>query len=309
MPGQYSGGTMRILILGASGMLGHMLFAELLRRGLDVWGSARTPFACREEWCERLRFGLDARDEASAADVIAEVAPHVVINAVGLVRQLPEGRQPLPCLMVNAVFPWRLQALCAEKGIRLIHYSTDCVFDGLKGSPYVEDDPSTAGDIYGRSKFLGEVVAENALTVRTSIIGPELRGKHSLLEWFLAQEGPVKGYTGSLYTGLPTSEQARVLAEYILPDMSLKGLYHVSAAPITKYDLLRLINTAYCKDSDITPFANPLEDKRLSGEKFREATGYTPPAWPELVEAMRVAHVKNRTDFPKRVAAQDGHSL
>lgn len=288
---------MRILILGASGMLGHMLFAELLRRGLDVWGSARTPFACKPEWRERLRFGLDACDPATVTEVVSALEPDVLINAVGLVRQLPEGRLPLPCLMVNAVFPWRLQELCAQRGIRLIHYSTDCVFDGRKGSPYVEEDAPTATDIYGRSKFLGEVAAENALTIRTSIIGPELRGRHSLLEWFLAQEGPVSGYTGAIYSGLPTSEQARVLAGHVLLHAGLHGLYQVSAAPISKYELLRLFNEAYHKGVSITPRSVPQEDKRLSGEKFRQATGYVAPAWPELVEAMRRAHENNTTDF------------
>lgn len=278
-------------------MLGHMLFAELLRRGLDVWGSARTPFACKPEWRGRLRFGLDACDPATVRDVVSALEPDVLINAVGLVRQLPEGRKPLPCLLVNAVFPWQLQELCAQRRIRFIHYSTDCVFDGRKGSPYVEEDAPTAVDIYGRSKFLGEVAAENALTIRTSIIGPELRGRHSLLEWFLAQEGPVSGYTGAIYSGLPTSEQARVLAEHVLPDAGLHGLYQVSAAPISKYELLRLFNEAYHKEVSITPCAVPQEDKRLSGERFRQATGYVAPAWPELVNAMRQAHMNNATDF------------
>lgn len=288
---------MKILVLGASGMLGHMLFAELSRRGFDVYGSARRIFPCRPEWRARLRGGLDARDAATVEEALDAVRPDVAINAVGLIRQIPEGREALPCLLINAVFPWQLLELCDRRGIRLIHYSTDCVFDGRKGSPYLEEDTPTATDFYGRTKSLGEVRGENALTLRTSLIGPELRGKHSLLEWFLAQEGSVSGYTDAIYSGLPTSEHARVLADYVLPNAGLNGVYQLSARPLSKYELLCLLNTVYQKELTITPHAHAGEDKRLSGEAFRRATGYEPPAWPVLLEAMRDAHVKNKVDF------------
>lgn len=288
---------MKILVLGASGMLGHMLFAELLRRGFDVYGSARRVMPCKPAWRARLRGGLDARNPATVEEALTAVRPDVAINAVGLIRQIPEGREALPCLLINAVFPWRLVELCRQRHIRLIHYSTDCVFDGRKGSPYLEGDAPTATDFYGRSKSLGEVRGENALTLRTSLIGPELRGKHSLLEWFLAQEGSVNGYTDAIYSGLPTSEHARVLADYVLPNAGLNGVYQVSAQPISKYDLLCLINAVYQKGLTIIPHARAGEDKRLSGEAFRQATGYEPPAWPVLLEAMRDAHAENRIDF------------
>lgn len=293
---------MKILILGASGMLGHMLFAELLRRGLDVYGSARRVFACQEAWRARLLPGLDAYDIGTVRQALDAVRPDVCVNAVGLIRQIPEGRQSLPCLLINAVLPWQLLELCRPRHIRLIHYSTDCVFDGRKGSPYLEEDAPTATDIYGRTKSLGEVRGENALTLRTSLLGPELRGKHSLLEWFLAQQGPINGYMDAIYSGLPTSEHARVLADYVLPHADLNGLYQVSARPISKYELLCLLNAAYEKGITITPYAGKGEDKRLSGAAFYGATGYEAPVWPDLLNAMRVAHEKNIIDL----ALQDG---
>lgn len=293
---------MKILILGASGMLGHMLFGELLRRDLDVYGSVRHAFPCRAAWRGRLLPGLDACYMGTLCKVLDEVKPDVCINAVGLIRQIPEGRKTLPCLQINAVLPWQLLELCRPRHIRLIHYSTDCVFDGRKGSPYVEDDPPTATDIYGRTKSLGEVRDAQALTLRTSLLGPELRGKHSLLEWFLAQQGPVNGYTDALFTGLPTSEHARILADYVLPRPELHGLYQVSAQPISKHDLLCLINAAYQKGIRILPHAGIGEDKRLSCAAFSQATGYTAPAWPDLITEMRAAHEKNLIDF----ASQDG---
>ncbi len=288
---------MKILILGASGMLGHMLFAELLRRGMDVYGSVRRMFACNAAWRARLLPGLDGRDMDTVRRALDTVRPDVCVNAVGLIRQIPEGRQTLPCLFINAVLPWQLLELCRERRIRLVHYSTDCVFDGCKGGPYLEEDIPTATDIYGRTKALGELCGENALTLRTSLLGPELRGKHSLLEWFLAQQGPINGYTDAIYSGLPTSEHARVLAEHILPHADLNGLYQVSARPISKYDLLCLLNAVYEKGIHIAPYAGRGEDKRLSGAAFCRATGYEAPAWPDLLNAMRVAHEKNNIDF------------
>jgi dTDP-4-dehydrorhamnose reductase len=186
---------------------------------------------------------------------------------------------------------------CAARGIRCIHYSTDCVFDGKKGRPYTEQDRPTAPDVYGLTKFLGEIGGPSALTIRTSIIGPELRGKHSLLEWFLAQTGRVRGFTGAVYTGLPASEHARILAEHILPRETLQGLYHISASPITKCDLLRLVAQVYEKRIEIVPDDTVQEDRSLSCEAFRAVTGYVAPPWPEMIGAMREAHTRSAAQW------------
>lgn len=286
---------MRILILGATGMLGHALTFELSRRpGLDVIGAARNPARLRgqvpDAFLVRLHGGLKARDIATVAVLLDATRPDVVINAVGLIRQLPEGRQPLPCIEINARLPHQLLALCRDRGARLIHVSTDCVFDGEKGSPYVEDDAPSARDVYGLSKYLGEVRESPGLTLRTSIIGHELRNRRSLLEWFLAQEGPVTGYARAIYSGLPTCELARVIAEYVLPRPDLSGLFHVASAPISKYELLGLINATYGKNIRILPDEMIVEDKTLSCEKFSQETGYKAPSWPELISTMHQSH-------------------
>ncbi|EFL50815.1 NAD-dependent epimerase/dehydratase [Solidesulfovibrio fructosivorans JJ]] len=282
---------MRILVLGATGMLGHALTFALSRRpGLDVTGAARNPERLRgqapEAFLARLRGGLEARDIETVAATMDAVRADVVINAVGLIRQLPEGRQPLPCIEVNARLPHQLLELCRARGARLIHISTDCVFDGHKGSPYVEEDPPTARDVYGLSKYLGEVREAPGLTLRTSIIGHELRNRQSLLEWFLGCREAVSGYANVLYSGLPTSELARVVAEYVLPRPQLTGLFQVASTPISKYELLRLVAATYGKDVDIRRDERMVEDKTLSGAKFYQATGYSAPSWPELVSAM-----------------------
>lgn len=280
---------MKICIVGASGMLGHMLFTELLHRGFEVCGITRSLRPSSPAHCERVLSGVDVLDMTALRTALDILKPTVVINAVGLIRQLPEGRLPLPCIEINAAFPHRLWNLARQRGIRCIHYSTDCVFDGKAGRPYTEQDPPTATDVYGLSKYMGELSEDGALTLRTSIIGPELRGKLSLVEWFLAQKGTVRGYTRALYTGLPTSEQARILAEFVLPTPQLEGLFQVTAAPISKYDLLCQLADVYSKSITIEPYGDVHEDKRLAGDAFQQRTGYVAPPWPDMLKAMREA--------------------
>lgn len=285
---------MKICVLGASGMLGHMLFSELLHFDYDVYGTVRSPQAVPQKLSGRMRAGVNVLDTQTVRHALDAIAPDVVINAVGLIRHLPEGREPLPCIQVNAAFPHLLWEACGQRGIRCINYSTDCVFNGKAGRPYLESDKVTADDVYGLTKYLGEIAGPLALTIRTSIIGPELREKISLLEWFLEQKGTVRGFTGAIYTGLPTSEHARILVEYVLPNKTLEGLFQVSGEPISKYDLLRTIAKIYKKDIDITPDASVQEDKRLSGALFHVKTGYLAPTWDMLVADMYAAHERTK---------------
>ena len=214
------------------------------------------------------------------------VRPAVVINCVGLIKQLADAQDPLSTLPVNAMFPHRLARLCGLAGIRMIHVSTDCVFSGRKGL-YTESDPSDAGDLYGKSKFIGEVHdLEHVITLRTSIIGHELSSNFALVDWFLSQTREVKGYAKAVFSGLPTVELASVIKDFVLTRLELHGLYHVAAAPITKLDLLRLIAGQYSKAIDIVPDEHLVIDRSLNCERFRRATGYTAPAWPKLIEKM-----------------------
>lgn len=269
-----------------------MLFSELIRYGFDVYGTVRGSLQAHHSYHQRIFEHVDVLNISSLTHVMDALSPDVIVNAVGLIRHLPEGREPLPCITINAAFPHLLWKECTTRGIRCIHYSTDCVFDGKAGRPYTEQDRPTASDVYGLTKFLGEIAGPLALTIRTSIIGPELRGGHSLLEWFLAQQGSVRGYTGAIYAGLPTSEHARILATHILPRNDVQGLYQVAASPISKYDLLRLLAHAYEKHTDIIPDDNVQENKSLSSEAFRQVTGYEAPPWPEMIAAMREAHMR-----------------
>ncbi len=205
---------------------------------------------------------------------------------MGLVKQLDGAEDPLSAIPINSLLPHRLARLCDLVGARLIHMSTDCVFDGHNGR-YTESDVSNAQDLYGRSKYLGEVDYPHAVTLRTSIIGHELGSQRGLVDWFLSQNQAVKGFTRAIFSGLPTVELARLMRDFVVPNPGLSGVYHVSAEPIDKYSLLKLLAEVYGKTITIEPDDKLVIDRSLDSTRFRQATGYQPAAWPELVRQMR----------------------
>ena len=210
----------------------------------------------------------------------------MVVNCIGVIKQLPGAHDPIVSIGINSLFPHRLRALCHAAGARLIHVSTDCVFSGRKGM-YAEADPSDAEDLYGRSKFLGEVGGEGAVTLRTSIIGRELSGTSGLVEWFLAQRGgKAEGYSRAIFSGLTSIALARVILDVAASHPELSGVYHVSVDPISKLDLLRLLNDAFDARVEIAPNDRVAIDRSLDSSRFRAATGFTPPSWPDLVREM-----------------------
>ena len=273
-------------------MLGHAvldLFAA--SPGFSAVGTVRSE-GTRRRLPVRLRglviAGIDVEHPDALARALAVATPDVVVNCVGLVKQLAEADDPLQALPINALLPHRLAQLCRIAGARLIHVSTDCVFSGSRGR-YTEADRADASDLYGRSKHLGEVDAPHAVTLRTSIIGHELAGAHGLVGWFLAQHGRVKGYRRAIFSGLPTVELARVMRDHVIPDARLHGLYHVSAAPIDKFALLTLVRETYGHSVEIVPDDEVKIDRSLDSTLFRGRTGYAPPSWPELVQSMHLS--------------------
>lgn len=281
---------MKILVLGASGMLGNAMLRTLAAAdGHDVWATARSSNVLKHfdaDLRQRIVTEVDVENTDSLIGLFAKVQPTVVINCIGLVKQLAQADDPLHALPINSLLPHRLARLCGLIGARLVHISTDCVFNGRKGN-YRESDPSDAEDLYGRSKLLGEVGYPHTITLRTSIIGHELASAHGLVGWFLSQQGKVRGYRKAIFSGLPTVELARVVRDFVLPNTSLTGLYHVAAEPIAKYDLLQLVGAAYGRDTEIEPDDGVVIDRSLNATRFNEATGYIAPPWPALVARMR----------------------
>lgn len=283
----------KILILGVSGMLGntaYRLFAS--SPGWSVTGTARSTAALahlpRNEQA-RIVSNVDVSDMDRLVRVLAEERPTLVLNCVGVIKQLAAAKDPVISLEINSLFPHKLAHICALAGTRLVHVSTDCVFNG-RGSMYSESNFPDAEDLYGRTKLLGEVDYPNAVTLRTSIIGHEINSSTSLIDWFLNQPGPrVKGYTKAIYSGVPTVELARIIRDQVAPRPGMRGLWHVASQPITKYDLLGIVAEVYGKTVELVPDESVVIDRSLDGSRFAAETGYTIPAWRELVRAMHAS--------------------
>jgi len=278
---------MSILVLGASGMLGHAVHRVLHDAGLDVVGSIRGARPARAP--ARLRY-VESGDLVEVAElrrILAETRPSVVVNAAGLIKQHEAAADHDALFAINAVMPQRLGFVAREAGARVLHFSTDCVFAGTRGD-YREEDVPDAGDAYGLSKFLGELTAEHCLTLRTSIIGRGLVPNASLVDWLLSRSGDVRGFTRAVFSGLPTNEIGALLVR-ILPAMSrgLHGLYHLSADPIDKCALLTLVAQRWQRaDLRIVPDESLRIDRSLDSTRLRREWGIVPDPWDRLIDRM-----------------------
>ena len=280
---------MKVLIRGGEGMLGHKMF-QLLRSGYPdtacaVRGSLREPFF---QSVDLFRQGqviekVDAMGIPALGNRLRQLHPQFIVNCIGIVKQRPEARDPILSITLNSLLPHKLTEFARDWGGRVIHFSTDCVFSGKRGS-YSEEDESDAEDLYGKSKFLGEVTCKNALTLRTSIIGRELAQFQSLLEWFLSQKDKtVRGFTRVIYAGVTTNYLAQLVGNLITDHPNLSGLYQVTSPPISKHDLLCKLRDGFRLEVKIEPDDREVSDRSMIGEKFIRATGYSYPNWPGLV--------------------------
>jgi len=280
---------MRILVIGASGMIGSTVLRVLSeQKEWQVYGTLRDNSARRffsVEIGEHLVDGIDVEYQDALMKVLDEIRPDVVVNCAGLTKHKPQAEDPLIAIPINTLMPHRLAGLCNLVGARLIHVSSDCVFSGEKGF-YTEADFADARDVYGKSKALGEVTYPHVITLRTSTIGHELQSKYGLLDWFLAQERRCKGYNRAVFSGLPTMIFAQVIRDVVIPRHELSGLYHVAAKPINKFDLLKLIAKVYGKQIEIVADGKLAIDRSLDATRFREATGYIAPEWEEMIPLM-----------------------
>ena len=289
---------MRVLILGGDGMLGHQLFRHFKERH-DV----RVTLRLGREAYEAYRlfeqgtayYGIDARRTGGLFQVIVDFRPEAVVNAIGIVKQRSDANEVIPSLEINSLLPHRIALACQTVGARLVHLSTDCVFSGRKGH-YSEADVPDADDLYGRSKRLGEVSEPHCITLRTSMIGPELSRKTGLVEWFLSQRGrTVKGFTKAIFSGFPTPELARIVERILVGFPKIHGVYHVAAAPISKYDLLTLIRDRLHLPITIERDSTFECDRSLDATRFHRDTGYSPPPWDVMINDMASHMAEGRT--------------
>jgi dTDP-4-dehydrorhamnose reductase len=280
---------MRVIVLGAAGMLGHKLL-QRLRTDHEAAGTIRdiAPDAALARALPGVKLypNVDVGNLASIERALDDWRAQVVLNGIGIIKQSKAASEPLPSIAINSLLPHQLAQMAAVRGASLIHFSTDCVFSGRRGN-YVEDDEPDPVDLYGRSKLLGEVTAPNALTLRTSIIGRELRGHLGLIDWFLSQRGGrVNGYVRALYSGLTTLATADLVAWLIRAHPGLQGVWHVSGEPISKFDLLQIVKRVYGLDIEIAADPNFVCDRRLDSSRFRKHTGWRPSSWDKMIAAM-----------------------
>ena len=284
----------RLMVLGANGMLGGSLFRYFSKQSsFDVLGTVRSSNA--ESTLNRQGFSnlisnitMDNLDKLS--ELIHDTRPDVVLNCIGVIKQHNALDTQSDTIQINSLLPHQLAQICDAVGAKLIHFSTDCVFSGKHGG-YTEQDLPDAMDLYGRSKLLGEIDYGHHLTLRTSIIGHELARSLSLVDWFLSQEGNVRGYNKAIFSGLPSIYMAEFLHHYVL-DKPLQGVYHVSMEPIDKYSLLKLVKDIYATKHSIVPCSELVIDRSLSSDRIRATVDFTPPSWPELIHKMRKEYLE-----------------
>jgi dTDP-4-dehydrorhamnose reductase len=279
----------KVLVLGASGMIGHAIFRAFMRTpDIQIWGTVRRlsdKLHFNQQESAKLLVGGDLERRVTVPRFFTSVKPDVVINCVGMTKHHQASSDPQISIPINALFPHQLSDQCSAIGARLIHISTDCVFSGLKGN-YCELDEPDARDIYGKTKHLGELKYTNSLTLRTSTIGHELSSAYGLLEWFLAQQEQCSGFARALFSGLTNIEFSKVVKDIVIQHQDLQGLLHVGGPKINKFELLLLIAKIYGKKIKIIRNEEFILDRSLNSSKFESATGYQAPSWSDMISIM-----------------------
>jgi len=284
---------MRILIFGASGMLGTALVKVLAARvDLEIYASQHTKKASLIR--PRVNYvTCDVLESAKLYEIFQKIRPEVVINCVLPPKISLRSNNVLEVVPLCSLLPHRLQALCLEFNCRFIHISTDAVFSGNRGFYSETDDPDPI-DTYGYAKLLGEVSGVNAISLRTSMIGHENGVGEGLLDWFLTQKNNCKCYRKAIFSGLPVNILAKVILEYVISNPNLHGIYNVAAAPISKYDLLSIVADVYHVSVEIFPDDDIILDRSLSPKKFNKATGFVAPSWLDMVHSMYTDYLESK---------------
>lgn len=246
----------KILIIGSKGMAGHIIRQYIMSDSqYEVIDIARDNYGFKPTYT------LDITDFNSVKNIIESTRPQYVINCIGILNNDAETN-PDKAILLNSYLPHHLARLCTTYLAKLIHISTDCVFNGQKGS-YIENDAKDGIGFYAQSKALGEVSYFNHLTIRTSIVGPELKTEGiGLFNWFMKQEGTVNGYTNAFWSGITTLELSKVIKQIL--DLNISGIYHVTnGEKISKCELLELFKKHSNKNIFISPIQGKDVDKSL----------------------------------------------
>mgnify|MGYP001331883688 CR=1 FL=1 len=280
---------MKILVLGGRGLIGNNLVKYLSKnKDLKVYTTSRNKWNSNEIKLfssASLIPSINLERNNKILNLLKSIKPDVVINSAGITKHLPNGNEPLSVLPINTLAPHFIAKFCSQIDCKFIQLSTDCVFSGSKGNYFEEDFPD-ANDLYGKSKYLGEPNTKNSLTIRISTIGHELNTNYGLLNWFLNKSGSCKGYLKNIFSGFTVEELSNIFCEHIFNNLHLKGLYHISSSPISKYELLKIISSVYKHKISIEPDTQIKINRSLNSEKFKYITNYQPPSWPDQIYSM-----------------------
>lgn len=283
---------MKFLVIGCNGMAGHMISLYLRERGHDVTGFARS-----ESKYVRTEIG-DASDLERVREVVSTGQYDTVINCIGLLNQFAENDHANAVFM-NAYFPHFLAKITEGTGTQIIHMSTDCVFSGKTGS-YTEDAVRDGATFYDRSKALGELEDDKNLTLRQSIVGPDIKARGiGLLNWFMQQDGEVNGFTGAIWTGQTTLQLAKTMER--AAELRAHGLYNmVPKTNISKYELLKLFNH-YLRNDEliIHPVEGVTADKTLIRTRFD--FDYRIPDYETMIKELAEWMQNHRAMYPHYV--------
>jgi dTDP-4-dehydrorhamnose reductase len=285
---------LKILILGASGLLGGACFQKFNEQAsLNVVGTFRSlPNQDKlKQAPENYYLLTDVLNVELLRRLFDNIEPDVVINCISLNKTTLNQGNPIDIIPLYSLLPHILANMCSHFSARLIQISSDGVFSGDRGE-YSEDDRPDATDIYGRSKLLGEVVAQNCITLRTSMIGHGVKPHNGLVNWFLAQNESCKGYPHVIFSGFPVLELAQIIRDFVLTQPELTGIYHIASDPISKYELLLLIAEVYGSSVSLLKDSSIKINRSLNAKRFRLGTGYIPPGWPHLINTMYRQHIK-----------------
>ena len=290
---------MKILILGGDGMIGHKMDQVLSVQNHEIVISIREKkdLTLKSISSKSKVFFNDFLKD-NIIDFLVKVNPDVIINAIGVTIRRGAKKNISDTIYLNSLFPHQLSnwALAFKK--RLIHFSTDCVFSGSEGS-YLEDATPNALDYYGKTKGLGEINSKSSLTIRSSMIGPELFNKTELFEWIINnKEKEINGFSRVMYSGVTTIYMARLLSDLIVNHKNLDGIYNVASKPISKFELLHLINDKFDLGLIINKDQNITSNKTLNPSKIEKEIGIESPHWNDLIVEIKKDYM-NHTNLYK----------
>ena len=276
---------MKILILGADGMIGHKISQNLYDTEHFLILNSRNNSEKLKEFFPKaslIHYDLLKQD---VTVLLNDINPELIINCAGIT--IRRGAEIIGnTIKINQKLPHTINKWCLKNSKKLIHFSTDCVYSGTKGN-YTELDLVDAFDNYGLTKGKGEVQSQNTLTIRSSIIGRELFNKTELLEWLIGERGKsVRGFSHVIYSGVTNLYMANLIKELISEGLKMSGIFNISSPPISKYDLLNKLNRVFNLDLIIEKDDSKKSDKSLKSNKFFSKNYYHKPNWDDMINEL-----------------------